>query len=132
MDRVVNTLLTLLDDDPGDSIIICATNLRHTFDRAILRRFDEQVEFLLPNKQCAIAQLQRRLKPFDVSDVKWDDLHLEGLSQAHLESIANNAAKVAIINEETVMTHTALNAAVQHARSHLAPADSATHESLKS
>ena len=38
--RVLNSFLQFLEEDPGPSIIVAATNLPELLDRAMLRRFD--------------------------------------------------------------------------------------------
>lgn len=51
MKRVVNTILQLFDYLPQDTIVIAATNQRDMIDDALLRRFDNIIEFSLPNKK---------------------------------------------------------------------------------
>tara|TARA_R110002050_G_scaffold136155_1_gene259311 strand:+ start:1588 stop:2604 length:1017 start_codon:yes stop_codon:yes gene_type:complete len=50
MKRVVNTILQLFDYLPQSSIVIAATNQENMIDEALLRRFDVNLEFSLPNK----------------------------------------------------------------------------------
>lgn len=50
MKRVVNTILQLFDYLPQSSIVIAATNQENMIDEALLRRFDVNIEFSLPNK----------------------------------------------------------------------------------
>ncbi|WP_010182984.1 AAA family ATPase [Aquimarina agarilytica] len=50
MKRVVNTILQLFDYLPQSSIVIAATNQENMLDDALLRRFDVNLEFSLPNK----------------------------------------------------------------------------------
>lgn len=49
MKRVVNTILQLFDYLPQNSIVIAATNQKDMVDEALLRRFDLNIEFPLPN-----------------------------------------------------------------------------------
>ncbi len=51
MKRVVNTILQLFDYLPQNSIIIAATNQKDMVDSALLRRFDVNVKFDLPNEE---------------------------------------------------------------------------------
>lgn len=46
--RLVNTLIQLIDYYPEKALLICATNHIEVIDRAILRRFQIQVEYTLP------------------------------------------------------------------------------------
>lgn len=50
MKRVVNTILQLFDYLPQSSIVIAATNQKNMLDDALLRRFDNIIEFELPNE----------------------------------------------------------------------------------
>lgn len=48
--RVVTAFLQLLDNFKGDSIVIAATNHPTMLDNAVWRRFDEVIDFPLPNQ----------------------------------------------------------------------------------
>ncbi|KAF2082051.1 AAA family ATPase [Flavobacterium sharifuzzamanii] len=50
MKRVVNTILQLFDYLPQSSIVIAATNQKDMLDEALLRRFDNIIEFQFPNE----------------------------------------------------------------------------------
>jgi SpoVK/Ycf46/Vps4 family AAA+-type ATPase len=50
MKRVVNTILQLFDYLPQTSIVIAATNQETMIDEALIRRFDVNLKFSLPNK----------------------------------------------------------------------------------
>ena len=50
MKRVVNTILQLFDYLPQSSIVIAATNQKSMLDNALLRRFDLNIQFELPNR----------------------------------------------------------------------------------
>ncbi len=51
MKRVVNTILQLFDYLPQSSILIAATNQKDMVDSALLRRFDVNIKFDLPNEE---------------------------------------------------------------------------------
>ncbi len=51
MKRVVNTILQLFDYLPQNSIVIAATNQKDMLDEALIRRFDNIIEFKLPNEK---------------------------------------------------------------------------------
>lgn len=51
MKRVVNTILQLFDYLPQSSIVIAATNQKDMIDDALLRRFDTNIEFPLPDTE---------------------------------------------------------------------------------
>ena len=50
MKRVVNTILQLFDYLPQSTIVIAATNQVNMLDEALMRRFDVNVKFDLPNQ----------------------------------------------------------------------------------
>ncbi len=50
MKRIVNTILQLFDYLPQSSIVIAATNQLNMIDKALLRRFDVNLRFELPNE----------------------------------------------------------------------------------
>lgn len=50
MKRVVNTILQLFDYLPQNSIVIAATNQKDMLDSALMRRFDVNINFNLPNE----------------------------------------------------------------------------------
>lgn len=47
--RLVNTLIQLIDYYPEKALLICATNHIEVIDPAILRRFQLQIEYILPS-----------------------------------------------------------------------------------
>ncbi len=65
MKRVVNTILQLFDYLPQSSMVIAATNQENMIDDALLRRFDVNLEFSLPNKSQIEELIQLTLKKGD-------------------------------------------------------------------
>ena len=47
--RVLNSFLQFLEQDQSDSLIVAATNHPKLLDRALFRRFDDVIEFALPD-----------------------------------------------------------------------------------
>lgn len=62
MKRVVNTILQLFDYLPQTSIVIAATNQKSMLDDALLRRFDLNIQFELPNQTQIEALIALTLK----------------------------------------------------------------------
>ncbi|HWK07619.1 MAG TPA: ATP-binding protein [Puia sp.] len=62
MKRVVNTILQLFDYLPQSSIVIAATNQKDMLDDALLRRFDLNIQFDMPNAAQIKALLDLTLK----------------------------------------------------------------------
>ncbi|NLO88944.1 MAG: AAA family ATPase [Clostridia bacterium] len=104
-DQTLNQLLVEMDgirnDDKVRILVIAATNRADMLDPALLRpgRFDRQVKVDLPDKKgrLEILKLHTRNKPLD-KDVDLEAIAGEtfGFSGAHLESIANEAAILAL------------------------------------
>ncbi|MEI7731004.1 MAG: ATP-binding protein [Verrucomicrobiota bacterium] len=59
--RVLNSFLTFIELHTGTSLIIAATNHGHSLDAALFRRFDDLLDFQLPDRTAIRQTLQRRL-----------------------------------------------------------------------
>jgi len=104
-DQTLNQLLVEMDglkvDDKVRVLLIAATNRSDMLDPALLRpgRFDRRVKVDLPDKvgRLEILKLHTRNKPL-AEDVKLEAIAREsfGFSGAHLESLANEAAILAM------------------------------------
>ncbi|AEG15920.1 Vesicle-fusing ATPase [Desulfofundulus kuznetsovii DSM 6115] len=104
-DQTLNQLLVEMDglkvDDKVQVLVVAATNRVDMLDPALLRpgRFDRQVRVELPDKQgrLEILKLHTKNKPL-ATDVSLEALAKEtfGFSGAHLESLANEAAILAM------------------------------------
>lgn len=104
-DQTLNQLLVEMDglkvDDKVRVLVVAATNRVDMLDPALLRpgRFDRQVKVELPDKEgrVEIIKLHTRNKPL-ATDVSISAIAREtfGFSGAHLESLANEAAILAM------------------------------------
>ncbi|MHB8916771.1 MAG: AAA family ATPase [Desulfocucumaceae bacterium] len=104
-DQTLNELLVQMDglkvDDRVRVLLIAATNRVDMLDPALLRpgRFDRQVKVDLPDREgrLEILKIHTRNKPL-AGDVNLDSLAREtfGFSGAHLESLTNEAAILAM------------------------------------
>jgi len=104
--RILNTFLQLLEKDDSQGLIIAATNHPELLDRALFRRFDDVIEYGIPDRDTALKIIQCRLARFKLN-INWDRISNEsaGLSQAELVRASDDAAKNAILNEiETIDT----------------------------
>jgi len=120
-DQTLNELLVQMDgirvDDKVRVLLIAATNRVDMLDPALLRpgRFDRQVKVELPDREgrLEILRLHTRNKPLD-DDVNLDSLAREtfGFSGAHLESLANEAAILAMRESLTLVYHRHFHEAV--------------------
>jgi len=101
--RVLNSFLQFIEDDRSASIVIAATNHPEILDRALFRRFDDVIEYLLPTTTEAVSIVRNRLAQFDTSSIQWRRVEksLEGLSHAELARMSDDAAKTAIMRKST-------------------------------
>lgn len=97
--RVLNSFLQFLEEDESDGLIVAATNHPELLDPALFRRFDDVIEYSLPSPKVARAIFEGRLSTFDTKAIEWDQAtkEVQGLSQADLARIADEAAKRALL-----------------------------------
>jgi len=101
--RVLNSFLQFLELDESDSIIVAATNHPRILDRALFRRFDSVIEYVLPAQEVAEKVMRARLALLDTARVDWTKVlaAAEGLSHADLTRACEHAAKRAILGHKT-------------------------------
>jgi SpoVK/Ycf46/Vps4 family AAA+-type ATPase len=119
--RVVNSFLQMVEQDGSDSVIIAATNHPTILDRALFRRFDDIIEFVLPNHAEIVVALKAKIAGIKPGTrIRWSDLakHAVGLSYADLARAAEDALKHALI-EGRALTQTDLSFALAERRASL-------------
>lgn len=104
--RVLNSFLQFLEADDSDSLIIAATNHPELLDQALFRRFDDVIEYSLPDSGIAQRILENRLSSFKTKDVDWPVAVAAGvgLSQAEFALAAEDAAKQALLDDRETVT----------------------------
>ncbi len=104
--RVLNSFLQFLEQDESDSLVIAATNHPELLDPALHRRFDDVIEYRLPDHEVALGILQSRLSTFRTDAIDWGAAVVagSGLSQAELSRAAEDAAKSAVLAHREVVT----------------------------
>lgn len=98
--RIVNMLLTLLDEYDAPGLVIATTNLKVTLDTALFRRFDDVIELPMPNADERKRLLEMTLSAIPVSpDIEYVNLadKLDGCSSANIVLIAQRAAKYSVL-----------------------------------
>ena len=114
--RVLNSVLAFMEEpNSTDSLVLAATNHVEILDEALARRFDEVIEYGLPDQSAARAILERRLGSFRLSARSWPTIEpaLDGLSQAELVRAADAVVKDAILEGATKVSSDALGRALQ-------------------
>lgn len=113
--RVLNAVLAFMEEpNSTDSLVIAATNHSEILDKALARRFDEVVEYTVPDKDAAKLLLERRLGKLKPLARNWARLAplINGLSQGELVRAADAVVKDAILEGAPKVTMDALTAAL--------------------
>jgi SpoVK/Ycf46/Vps4 family AAA+-type ATPase len=106
MHRIVNVLLTLLEEYNPKGLLIATTNLDNALDPALFRRFDDIIEIPKPSTEEILRLLKLTLSSIDKSKtIDWHGLaeRMKGFSAALVVKVANDAAKLAVIGNEKVL-----------------------------
>lgn len=99
--RIVNMLLTLLDEYDAPGLVIATTNLKVSLDKALFRRFDDVIEMVLPSKAECKRLLEMSLSAIPTShDINFDLIaeQMNGFSSANIVMLAKKAAKISILS----------------------------------
>lgn len=107
MHRIVNILLTLLEDYHSQGILIATTNIEKSIDYALFRRFDDIVKMPKPSKDEILRLTKMTVSSINKSkDIDWNSVveTLSGSSSATVVKVANDAAKLAVISNDSVLS----------------------------
>lgn len=102
--RVVNSLLMMLEEMRGPSLVVAATNHEGALDPALWRRFDEIVVFPRPAGLEAVALLTKLVRQYDprVATLSYNlapwARKLARMSFADVERVALDAAKAVALD----------------------------------
>lgn len=102
MRRVLNSFLLFMEEESSaDSLIVCATNHPELLDRALLRRYDQVLEFESPTSAQVREIVTRHLKPMKAVRISWNKIceAAEHLSQSEIVRATDDAVKSAILAE---------------------------------
>lgn len=117
MRRVAATVLQLLEDVHGESLIVATSNHPHMVDTALWRRFDEVIGFD-PLNQAQIADLvglKLRAMHHDLSTHAWAK-RMTGLSPAEVEIVCVSAMRHALIAERATVSDSDMHEAASAMR----------------
>jgi SpoVK/Ycf46/Vps4 family AAA+-type ATPase len=112
--RVLNSFLQFLERDESNSLIIAATNHPELLDQALFRRFDDVIQYALPDEKIAERLLTTRLSGFSPRTIDWKQAASAcmGLSHGEIVRAAEEAAKRAVLNDRLGVTRDDLMAAI--------------------
>jgi SpoVK/Ycf46/Vps4 family AAA+-type ATPase len=98
--RSVNAVLQMMDSYRGQSILIATTNYESLLDKAVWRRFDETIQFDMPDleqiKRLLSIKLSGVRRNFEPSDTKIASL-FKGMSHADIERVLRRAVKEMVL-----------------------------------
>lgn len=116
--RVLNSFLQFLEQDDSQGLVIAATNHPELLDTALFRRFDDVIEYTFPDTVLIKRLLKARLSAFETKELEWHKAIKEaaGLSQADIMRAAEDAAKVAVLNNHKRIDSTELISALAERR----------------
>jgi len=98
MRRVLNVLLQFVEADHSDSVVVAATNYHSLLDRALFRRFDDVLEYHLPDEATLFEVARRTLGDFAPGAAHLaTDLFRHGLSHADVVEACRGAMKEAVL-----------------------------------
>jgi SpoVK/Ycf46/Vps4 family AAA+-type ATPase len=121
MRRVLNAFLVFIEKMKSNSLVIAATNYGQRLDQALFRRFDDLVEFGLPETPQIRLAIKRLLRDVDNEKFDWKKIEpaAKGLSYAEITRATEEAIKEMIICDLEMVTNKALVGALTERRLHL-------------
>jgi SpoVK/Ycf46/Vps4 family AAA+-type ATPase len=115
---VLNSFLQFLEQDESQGLVVAATNHPELLDRALFRRFDDVIEYTLPDVTLIERLLRARLDRFDTHELNWRSVAEQalGLAQAEIMRAAEDAAKATVLRNSKRITSDALVHAITERR----------------
>lgn len=107
MRRVLNSFLQFMEEESStDSLIVCSTNHPSLLDRALLRRYDQVLEFDAPSPDQIKAIIRANIRPMKAPRIAWKRVvdEAQNLSQSEIVRATDDAVKTAILDERSVLT----------------------------
>ena len=100
--RILNTFLQLLEHDHSASLIVAATNNFSALDKALFRRFDDTIEYCLPEHEEVVEILKREL--CRVKDIQIETLadYCMGMSHAEIKMACADARKESLLYNKKI------------------------------
>jgi AAA+ superfamily predicted ATPase len=113
--RVLNSFLQMIEQDHSHSIIVAATNHPEILDYALFRRFDDVLEYHLPNFEQAGELIRSRLAAFAPKPLSLKSLvaMTVGLSHAEIRRALDESIKEVVMRGEKCVSLEVLKRALQ-------------------
>lgn len=108
--RILISFLQFLDEEKSTSLIFAATNHPEILDKAFFRRFDASIRFDLPTLELVRPLIEESLVNFDLDAIDWEDVGqaAQGSSQADIVRASDDAARIAILDHDGILTNAQL------------------------
>lgn len=100
--RILNTFLQLVERDDSDSFIIAATNSIESIDKAMFRRFDDVIEYKLPDREQRLALLREYLYTAKDLDFSSAEPLFDGMSHAEIKMVCSDIFKESLLNDRKI------------------------------
>jgi SpoVK/Ycf46/Vps4 family AAA+-type ATPase len=112
--RILNSFLMFLEQEQGDSLILAATNHPQLLDKALFRRFDDVIEYQLPDAAIIRELIKSRLISFEIDWKDWSNIlnQANGLAQAEIVRATDDAAKQAVLSNSQKVSEDSLISAI--------------------
>lgn len=111
MRRILNSFLQFMERDDSDSLIVAATNSMAILDKALFRRFDDVVEYVLPTDEEKLKIISGQLDGFIKKSFNFDVILplMDKMSHAEITIICRDVLKESLlegigVNEDLVKT----------------------------
>lgn len=117
--RILNTFLQLLERDCSNSIIIAATNNIEALDKALFRRFDDAIEYKLPEQIEIIHILEEALCMSNNVDFYSLCNSFSGMSHAEIKIVCADALKESILNDKSITNDMVIELINQRKMTHM-------------
>lgn len=101
MRRILNSFLQFMEQDQSESLILAATNHVKLLDNALFRRFDDVIEYCLPDGEQIDKIILNKLHNFTLEKFDWKEIESasQGLSHAEITRACTEAAKQSILSD---------------------------------
>jgi len=116
--RVLNSFLQMIEHDQSNSLIVAATNHPEILDYALFRRFDDVVEYKLPELDQIVGLIRARLGGFRSKGLALKSVaaRAKGLSYAEICRAVDGAIKEAIMHNQSSIEVANLNRMLEERR----------------
>lgn len=111
--RILNSFLQFIEHEESDSLILAATNHPEVLDQALFRRFDDVIQYGVPDRELVLRTLETKLASLKTAEIEWERVveAALGRSYAELTRACEEAAKEMVLNDrDAISTENLLDA----------------------